>query len=231
MMKKLHIASSFTLILLALAGCSPTWLGLDSGLFSGEPCKAPCWQNLTPGLSTEEAADRFVDDLGSEAWPGRYERVYDSGCRWIRVSDKSELGMTAIVDLYIEDGELAFLQSTPPLGPTLRQVTNQFGQPEYFKALEAIGPDGKLDVLEIYYPAQGIAFQVHVNSEDAGRIKPNMRIIGIEYFPPGDLMTYLTARYSCRLGSVDAQLATKNEIAKYIQPWSGYGEVTLITSP
>jgi hypothetical protein len=149
----------------------------------------------------------------------------------MRASDKSELGMTAIVDLYIEDGELAFVQSTPPLGPTLGQVINHFGQPEYFKAVEAIGPDGKLDVLEIYYPVQGIAFQLHVKSEDAGRIKPKMRIIRIEYFPPGDLMTYLTARYSCRLGKADAELAAKNEIANYIQPWSGYAEVTLITIP
>jgi hypothetical protein len=219
-------------VLLALGGCLPAWLGLDSGLFSDKPCKAPCWQNLTPGQSTSDDVDRFLEGLSTRDWPGRLDKVADTGCRSIRLTDRAGTEVNAVADLYVEDGKLAFVSSNPFLGPTLKQVINHFGSPNYFKAVLYRGFDADYYVLEIYYPAQGVAFHVSVNEEDRGRIKSNMRVNTIEYFPPGNLISYLTARYSCNMGQTFAIRLAQAEVKDLIQPWSGFGQLqTIIIDP
>jgi hypothetical protein len=62
---------------------------MDSGLFSETSCKIPCWQNLIPGQSTIEDANRFADSLDKEEWPERHSLIYESGCEFVRLSGTS----------------------------------------------------------------------------------------------------------------------------------------------
>jgi hypothetical protein len=64
------------MMLIPLTGCATNTLGIDSGLFTDKPCKAPCWNGLTPGVSTAKDVDQFMQDL-STSWCLRcaiYER-------------------------------------------------------------------------------------------------------------------------------------------------------------
>lgn len=216
--------------LLILSACANDALHVDDGLFTGEPCQAPCWQNLTPGQSTSADVDRFLSDLSLSDWPVR--KVYDfkSGCRLTHLADRSGEVANALVNLQIENGVLTYVQSAHANMPRLKQVVDQFGPPEYVKAVSAIGPDSTNYFLDVYYPKLGLAFHLTPSNHDTGYIKPNMEIGWIEYFAPGDLLSYFTVRASCDSDREETAIAARETISKYVQPWPGFGEVTVIPS-
>lgn len=137
--------------------------------------------------------------------------------------------MGALADLYIEGGTLTFVRSVPPQGLTLRRVTDHFGPPEYFEATRVVGLDTESGVLEVYYPSKGLAFELIEGAGDVDRIDPDMRVHSIQYFEPGDLTSYFTHRYSCFLTKADALEQVKAEVGYFVQVWSGFGEVPVIT--
>jgi hypothetical protein len=57
-----------------------------------------------------------------------------------------------------------------------------------------------------------------------------MVVADIQYFEPGDLLSYFITEYSCGLGKEGAVAKAQREIANYIQPWPGFGPVRLITT-
>ncbi len=204
---------------------------MDAGLLTGKPCKPPCWQNLTPGVSTTDDVERFLMNLDPKKWPSREEEVYKSSCRWMRISDKLGIKVNTLFDLYLDNGKLTFIGSRPPVVIRLKEIVDRFGTPEYFQSVLAIGPDGQYYILEVYYPSQGLAFLLNPNQDkDVGYIKSGMLVDFIEYFPPGDLQSYFTAKYSCEGGQEGAAAYALEIIEKYIQPWSGFGKVNVIKS-
>ena len=94
-------------------------LGINSGLFDQEGCKAPCWHGLTPGQSTSEDVDDFIVNLSENQWPEREIRAYDTGCNSIHLVDMFGMG---IVDLYEVDGILTFIQSSHPNKTRLGEI-------------------------------------------------------------------------------------------------------------
>lgn len=201
--------------------------GLDSGMFTGEPCKLPCWNGLTPGLSQANEVEHFIQDLSLKNWPSRKTIVYNPNCKMIQITDKPGDKVNALVNLIVENGKLTYIESWQKDMPTLQQVVDQMGAPEYYEALHAIGPDGEAYFLTIYYPKQGVVFQVTVDLEDLGFIKPDMVVNGIEYFEKGDLLSYYLAKFSCDVGREGAEKYANHEI-KNVQPWSGFGVVNAI---
>jgi hypothetical protein len=207
-MRQLSWRVPLLLILIGLGGCSTNPLGLDSRLFSDGACKAPCWQGLTPGESTSEDVDQFLDHLSTKDWPGRDIRLTNV-CKSIRVTDTDDISQAhALADLYIQGGKLTFVESTPTvgLGPTLKRVTNHFGPPEYFEAVKYTGTDYNPTVLEVYYPSKGLAFQLPIREGDVDRIDPEMQVLSIQYFEP-----------------------VKMQVEDFVQTWSGFGEVRVVT--
>jgi len=218
------------MLLFLMACTTPGWEDIDSGLFTEKPCKAPCWHNLTPGLSTADDVDHFVNTLSMDEWAGRFSDSYESGCKYIQISDTPDDPVNVVVEFHIENGKLTFIQSVHSDIPTLGQIVDHLGPPEYIKAILAVGPEESAYGLQIYYPKQGLAFLVAPDKKDVGYIKPAMRVFAIQYFSSGDLLSYLTVVGSCDLGQSGAIANAKNDIAKYVQTWSGFGEVKVITS-
>lgn len=216
------------MMLITLTGCATNTLGIDSGLFTGKPCKLPCWNSLTPGVSADKDVDQFIQNLSKEQWPARDTIVYDPDCKMVTIADRPGTTVNALVTMNIDHGKLTYIHSVHSDMPSLQQVVDNLGPPEYFEALHVIGPDGEFYDLSIYYPKRGIAFDVSVNQKDLGFIKPDMLVNDIQYFAPGDLLSYFLARYSCDVGQKGAELNGQREIANYIQPWSGFGAVKVI---
>jgi hypothetical protein len=213
------------LVVLTLVGCASLTGGIDSGLFTEKPCKAPCWQNLTPGLSTSADVDHFLNNLSTTKWPERSNMVFSESCKMVFLSNKMES-----IDLHIEKGILTFISSSHLNITTLKKVVDHFGPPEYVKAVLAIGPDGEFYIFEVYYPAQGLAFETMPNQEkDVGYIRENMQVTTIHYFPPDDLLSYLIVKASCEVG-YDGATQNAQFAMKFIQPWTGFGEVNVIPS-
>ena len=51
---------------------TPTPIGwpatAEAVLFGDEPCAPPCWQGITPGVSTEEDVLRILEQLKTAGW-------------------------------------------------------------------------------------------------------------------------------------------------------------------
>jgi len=228
-MRKLIILLFLTL--LSTTACNTSKSEIDSGLFTGHPCEAPCWQGLTPGLSSIQDVEQFVNTLNPNNWPSKEEITYDSGCKLILLHDTTNnQNVHASLDLSIEEGKLTFIQSFHSNMLSLEQVVNHFGYPEYIKAILAVGPDGDSYILEIYYPSKGVGFKVRPNKNDVGFIKPTMLIDTVQYFATGDLLSYMTDKYSCNLGYDAAITTAQAQIAEFTQPWPGFGKVQVIPS-
>ena len=214
-------------MLIIVTGCAPDTLGIDSGLFTDKPCKAPCWNSLTPGVSTAKDVDQFIQGRDMKQWPTMRTYAYETGCKMVQIADKTFLTAHAVISMNVDNGRLTYIQSAHENMPSLQQIVDHLGPPEYFEALHVIGPDGEGYMLTIYYPKQGVVFDVSVDLKDLGFIKPDMVVSDIQYFEPGDLLSYFLARYSCDVGQEGAESNAQREIAN-IQPWSGFGEVKVV---
>jgi hypothetical protein len=219
-------------------------LGIDSGLFNKEGCKAPCWNDLTPGQSTSEDVDAFLAALPKTQWPNRETYEYDTGCKSIRLVDKFGIGT---VYLDVVDGNLTFIRSYPPNKTRLGKIVDFFGDPEYFEALLYIGYDYSVYTLEIYYPRKGLAFEISTEQEkDLGMsegdilknlpgqekisstVGADMVVSAIHYFEPGDLLSYYQSRYPCPVNEADTLRSVQSSIENFIQEWSGFGEMDVM---
>jgi hypothetical protein len=146
----------------------------------------------------------------------------------IQITDRLDSPVNAVVNLIVDNGKLTYIESAHNDMPTLQQVVDQLGPPEYYEALHAIGPDGEAYFLTIFYPNQGVVFQVNVDLEDLGLIEPNMVVYDIEYFEKGDLLSYYLANFSCSAGREGAEKYAQKHITQFIQSWSGFGKVNVI---
>lgn len=220
---------------LLLASCTAGGSNLDAGLFTGRPCAAPCWNNLKPGQSASTLVDEFVNKLNPREWPVRRDIIYTSGCKSILVYSRAENQIvpfwdtqTYLLRFDVNNGKLVFIQSEHPGMPKLEQIVEQLGPPEYVEALNVIGPDGNAYALEVYYPKLGLAAKIESDEKDTGWIKPDMQVQYLDYFPQGDLLSYLTLRDACNLGRDGAAQNAQMEMAKYVQRWPGFGKVQAI---
>lgn len=111
--------------------------------------------------------------------------------------------------------------------PELREIVDHFGPPEYYKAIHVIGIDAEGYLLDIYYPRQGLAFDVDATIQDIGFIKPEMKASDIQYFKEGDMYSYFANMTSCESGEEWISVSVDYEM-KYIQPWQGFGAINVI---
>lgn len=228
-MKKEVLFTIVVVALLFLVACtSDESPEINSGLFSVSACTPPCWQNLIPGVSSINDVNQFINLLPSHKWPERIYRSRDSGCAWKRIVD---LEQRHLADFHLENNTLTFIQWGMPPEITLQQVVDYYGSPEYFHATISTGPEEAVYVVEVYYPALGMAFKISPQHEDVNYIRPDMRISSVQYFANGDIKSYFTTRYSCDYGSEIAAEIAEKEITKYVQPWYGFGEIKVIPSP
>jgi hypothetical protein len=223
------IIAALTIIIAPISG----EMGIDSSLFYQEGCKAPCWNDLTPGQSTSEDIDDFLANLSENQWPERDTYVSGTGCKSTQVVDKFGIG---ILHLDVVDGNLTFIRSSPLNKTRLGKIVDSFGDPEYFEALLYIGFDYSVYTLEVYYPQKGLAFEISTDQEKdlgmsegdilknlpgqekiGGKVEANMVVGTIHYFEPGDLLSYYQSRYPCPVDETDTLRSVQSSIENFIQ--------------
>ncbi|HUI88626.1 MAG TPA: hypothetical protein VLX61_07845 [Anaerolineales bacterium] len=161
------------------------------------------------------------------------------GCKTETITDVHDLTVNALIRLTVDKtGKLIYILSVNEYMPTLGQVVGHLGPPEFFEAwdmprdvLQVNGDNSDYYVANVYYPKQGMALDVSAESRDIGFIKPDMRINGIHYFEPGELLTYFAARYGCVGRTDEAENSCRKDIAKYFHAWIGFGSIHAILVP
>ena len=132
------------MLLIPLTSCATNTSEIDSGLLTSKPCKLPCWNGLTPGVSTVNDVNQFMQGLSIKQWPARETRVLEPGCQTMNIADRPGHEVNALILMNVEQGKLTYILSTHDNMPSLGQIVDHLGPPEYFKALDVIGPDGEV---------------------------------------------------------------------------------------
>lgn len=204
--------------------------GLDSGLLTDQPCKAPCWMNLTPGQTTENEINRFLIGLDSRDWVIGDERNTPFGCRIVKIKYKPDSIESATFGLTIENGRLVMITSLPRNVHPIGIISLRFGQPEFIETILGVGPESNSYLPIVFYPKQGMAFEINADDNNPGLIHPFMMMGAIYYYQPRTVSNYYLAEYSCEMGQEEASQLSQEQITRFVRPWTGYGKVEVIRS-
>lgn len=150
----------------------------DTSLATSDPCEIPCWQGITMGETTWEAALEVVE--GNE----RYviiDRAEDPTTGAARVIWQDGDDNPACCQLFTTNGEFAdslVLQLAPKM--TLGEISEVIGEPTLLTG-EIIGPEKA--VISLIYPEVGLIIQAFVAGE-SGQIDAQNPIIGALLLSP-----------------------------------------------
>lgn len=159
---------------------------LDISLLNDEPCRAPCWHNITPGVSDEEdvraqlKSSPFVKEGTLGYGPTLIGEVPVNVFHWkardrfynrITLSEEKVLW----IDIWIDHDW------------TLGDVVDKFGPPEgVYDGLDC--HHGCLYYVRFHYPTQGVWLESITDCYGGeGRITRDLRVSVVQYFEPTTL--------------------------------------------
>jgi hypothetical protein len=194
-------------------------VAVDRGLLHGEPCNPPCWEGITPGISSEEDVVRTFDRLKLE------ERIEDYSLWNFRAEGK--FGETYVT---FQGEHVAEIRIHSNFDYQVRQAIERFGEPVayaprsnlarddcscenwdtgvYFAAPSASG--------YLLYPSQGVTILVAIANGYTGCICPEMKTAVFYYYQPRSLTNALEEDRSPACARI-------NFSSEDIVQWHGYG--------
>lgn len=178
---------------LLLVACAPTVNLLDENnlkdisLLSGEPCEAPCWNNITPGETSFRDAKIIVED---DARYANVEEVAPEEDTVERLFGFSEGDANVCCQIYSRDGEVVesmlFLLS-PEMN--LGEVTDKYGDPTYLTGEEV--SEGQA-IMFLVYPDASIVLYAFVEGKE-GSLSADSEIIGLLYMTEPEMQDIIDA--------------------------------------
>ena len=194
----------------------------QSTVITDQTCLPPCWNNITPGLTTANEAETILRnaDTGDpqsvvreiNTIDGWYDTIY---WRWQDFSRGYLLLQNDTVWL------LSFSENEGRSTETLSQAIEKYGEPEFvFSMLDTNNP--RWGEIMFEYPQQGLIFSyVSHDEEEMYRtvLRPETPISIIVYFSPEDYQRF-QATFS------PPQEWTQKEILGSQYPWNGYGNIS-----
>lgn len=102
----------------------------DGGFLSGIPCSAPCFYNITPGVTTEEQALKVLSSKTDMKFCDRWERNANGLDGGIQCSN---------IGLSLNDaGIVSSLSFTPTSSITVDEVIEKYGPPNVVSVISSI---------------------------------------------------------------------------------------------
>jgi hypothetical protein len=187
-----------------------------TALLESPSCPRPCWEGITPGITTYQDAFHLLSKHPSvvdlRAIPGfMSDKLMElswvfpdagSGSGWLRADDKGEFIKILKINIYSEQMI------------TLEEAINAFGNP----GLVGLYPDrSNFFVVDLIYPETGTILILFLRGEnDQVEITPRGKILTIAFVPPGS-ENYAKILREYYYPDILGQLAV----------WNGYGEYQL----
>jgi hypothetical protein len=199
---------------------------LDISLLTDDPCRAPCWHNITPGLANESdvrtqlQSSSFVrkDTL-------KYESTEEAGIPvglfyWQAKSERYNR-------ILLRDQVVLRMEIRVDHAWTLGETVEKFGPPGYVYAVIE-GEEDFVYVVVLYYPAQGLVFEsatfpikkADYTFGEKGIVSEDLRVTQAIYFAPTSLEGMITEVYLYPPDMMEDWLAEVHE-------WEGFGKVEL----
>jgi hypothetical protein len=197
---------------------------LDKSLLTGEPCEPPCWQGLTPGVSTHEQVNEFI----------RTSRLVNPQTLHIsalRAGDGQRVGVsiswrTTVApgrgyhDLARKGGVLKDIIIYPDYDITLDSLLEKYGPPEKVN-VGITGSFGHVPAVGVtlFYPTNGFTAYFELPIDDA-RLGPDSTVLRLWYSQAAPLERFLELGKGYLGGTPEQWLESLRE-------WPGYGQLEL----
>ncbi|MGB9300316.1 MAG: hypothetical protein WCD51_06950 [Anaerolineae bacterium] len=205
-------------VIAACVGCGEP-PPVDMSLLTGEPCEPPCWQGLTPGVSTEHEVLEYAASSYRLADSYRDTSAGRTVIQW-----QTHCAVTQRVDnfLLIRDDVLTVIMVCLDYEFTLEQLLETYGPPEKFRANWKGGSSIDAEVI-LFHPALGLTSRLELKPSDGSyELRPQSKVMRVWYFAP----TSLDGLFNVA-GWVP--FPDKREDAEIVlQDWQGYGLIELI---
>jgi len=221
-LKKIGLSVLLILPSLILSGCS--WIKGRS-FYADLTCQLPCWQNIVPGVTTEEEALRILRnsasiDQQSLSTTGSAWLIFDDIIRF-RSAPKNWHG-----EAYILDQKVAKINFWGNLNLKFGDAIKVNGEPKFVINIPTYrGPPGSPALgysLIVIDPDRGIAYEF--NTADLpelqrGELRPDTPIRLMTYFDPDKYDEFLEAKL------FSMGFLGREGTLEYLVPWTGFGSI------
>lgn len=190
---RLILPGLLLLLVMLAAACSPPpelrdqKLLNDDSLLTGEPCEAPCWRGITPGVTAWSEALTILEDDRTIEDP-TVQTAEDSPA--VAASFKEPGGIDASGQIFSDDGQtvgLIFLRLAPDM--VLNDVIDKYGEPTWVIGTP-FSDDPPQAIVNLVYPDNQMIVYVFVPGKD-GAIDGSNEVVGVLYMKPEDMTTLL----------------------------------------
>ena len=158
---------------------------VNRGLAEGFPCKPPCWEGLTPGISTEQDVRQTLQQLQDNG------QIPGFNC-------SQRACQSSTVMIFWDGGIVTSISGGVEFDFTAQQLIDLIGPPVAVYSVAGSGCDMCLPYTEgathtvslgdvpayFFYPRLGAWFGLYVAGAEAGCMCPAMQVVGFEYLPP-----------------------------------------------
>jgi len=212
-------------VCLELTGAMPsipqgTPAPLDMGLLTSDPCEPPCWQGLTPGVSTEQDVMHFLDTRQDYVDPCSVERNAHAGSILVTWKTTGRAQKENWFELHNGVLQLTNLHMDTPL--TLGQLLEAFGPPDKYEAAWSLLPPEPVHmVVELFYGDLGLAPELYVAPDDLV-LTESTPVVRTWLFEPG------TLEHFCTVLEGEEGKSLPDYAVKWLEgwrDWPGYGAV------
>jgi hypothetical protein len=187
--REISLPALGVLTVVALLACACTGCGepppLDTSFLTGDPCEPPCWQGLTPGVSTEDEVEEFLGSskLVEQSSIFRGEVTRDRGevvgttIQWWSTANTSNLPRQFGNHSVIKDGMLQYMTIWVDSEVTVQDLLERHGPPAKFTAwLE--GVESPYVKVTLFYPRHGFEATLIIRQGEV-ELRPDGEIVSV----------------------------------------------------
>jgi len=192
----------------------------ETSILDNPTCDPPCWQNITPGLSTQK---EFLDFLESYEYINQ-SSIQDYNAPWqgfddlIRGRLQFDSKTITYFDIFILDDKVTNISFHGDWNITIDEAINRLGEPTNIIIIYY----GNDVFVQMLIQARGIAFGYSTIDRPSSwklTIQPDIRISSIDFFATDAYKKILDT------GLFSYGLLESNETLKALHTWKGYGVI------
>lgn len=188
-----------------VSSCQPN---RDMSLLTDEPCAAPCWQGIVPGVSSVEDARRVLETCVYVS-EGGYSEEQQGKQTKLLLWHSADCPECTINTMSFEDNVVVTISLAITHDLTVDDVLQKFGIPEGVTTGLGGLSERKYLAVSLFYPSKGLTFVASVPL-DQPSLEPSTQVKHASYSVPK---------------SFDDLSAFPPEFLQRIEPWQGYGEL------
>jgi hypothetical protein len=195
-----YILALISAVVMLLCGCRtaeefcPSWQAdyapieevtdPDMSLITSEPCEAPCWQNLTPGVSTKEDVLARLGELAFVDQNSIEIQDWNEGQQQISWDYAGPSEVNRAGEIYLSrSGKLQFISISPAYILHLEDVIELYGDPDGLRSYVVGIPEApQCTAGDIFWFGHGLQADTLAASPDTFT-NPDTQISRLIFFP------------------------------------------------